>query len=215
MIKNVQKYFLIALMLHMLLFISFSSVLFPNDFDLEKIYKPRSEKELDTIMPSYVLPESINTPPKPKAEEKTPKPVLTSPKGIEKKQEPRKQTKTLPAQPSKQTQSDKFSTRSQIAKDKSDDIPQPLLDILHQATGENLVYPKIAADFNEMGMVGVGYTISPNGQISQVKLIKTSGYDILDQAALDAIHAMSPVKNVSAYLDKPKYIAAYIEFRLR
>lgn len=55
-----------------------------------------------------------------------------------------------------------------------------------------MVYPPQARRMNMQGVVTVRFTITVSGKAEQVVMIKSSGYDILDQAAIDAIKRASP-----------------------
>lgn len=106
-----------------------------------------------------------------------------------------------------------FSAEMNGQYQKTQQVNQPLLKLLYMATGEHLVYPRISADFNQSGIVKIRFKIHPNGMVTNVVMLKSSGYDFLDQAGLSAISDMSPVRNVDAYLSKPEFIEVNIVFR--
>ncbi|MHB1949298.1 MAG: energy transducer TonB [Gammaproteobacteria bacterium] len=91
-------------------------------------------------------------------------------------------------------------------------MDKPLLDILTKATAAHLVYPKIAVDFHLTGTVIVEFTISPDGKINDIAIAKSSGNEVLDKEAIDAISAASPLKNVSSYLEKTEAFYFQIVF---
>lgn len=75
-----------------------------------------------------------------------------------------------------------------------------LLNILTKTLAANLVYPKIAHDFRLKGNPVVGFFLSPNGEISEVTLLRGSGTNILDQAAIKCVKASSPIKKTEQFL---------------
>jgi len=85
-------------------------------------------------------------------------------------------------------------------------LPQPLIRLLAKALTASLIYPKSAVDFGLRGTAYVRFLVEPNGEISHVELVKSSSATVLDQAAVQAVIAISPLKQVGAYLSQPKYI---------
>ncbi|MFA6629274.1 MAG: energy transducer TonB [Sulfuricurvum sp.] len=57
---------------------------------------------------------------------------------------------------------------------------------------ERLKYPKNARRLNQQGEVSVTFTLSQNGEVSQIAITKSSGFDLLDEAARALITAASP-----------------------
>lgn len=88
----------------------------------------------------------------------------------------------------------------------------PLLTLLGKAFTAQLAYPKIAVDFHLKGLVLVGFTLHPDGSISEAQLVKTSGAGVLDDEAMRALLALSPIPNVSSYLNEPKFMVIGIMF---
>lgn len=84
--------------------------------------------------------------------------------------------------------------------------PKPLIKLLGTALTAKLIYPKTAVDFRLRGVAYIRFLIHPDGSITDIKLIKSSSADILDQAALDAVHAISPLIGVNQFLSESKYI---------
>lgn len=91
-------------------------------------------------------------------------------------------------------------------------IIKPLVKILARALSQTLRYPRVAADFNLRGVVLVGFVLDPDGYVTQTKIVKSSGAGVLDDAARDAVGAMSPVGDVHAYLNKPEFLVVGIIF---
>src|SRR3990167_7679010 len=79
-----------------------------------------------------------------------------------------------------------------------------LLQLLHEAISHAQDYPDTALELKESGMVSIGLTLSPDGTVSQVSLIKSSGYSILDQAAVNTVKSLPPLVNAKNYLTEKK-----------
>lgn len=91
-------------------------------------------------------------------------------------------------------------------------IVPPLIKILARALSRHLFYPRVAAEFNLRGIVLVGFTLHPEGYVTGAKVVKSSGAGVLDDAARDAIGAMSPVGDVHAYVEAPEFMVVGIIF---
>lgn len=91
-------------------------------------------------------------------------------------------------------------------------VDDQLLKELTRATAKTLFYPAKAAVFHLKGTSSVGFYIQPNGNVTDVQLVQSSGFKILDDAAVNAIKAISPVRDVNLYLSKPKFVVAGIIF---
>ncbi len=222
MFKKTQPYFWFALIGHLLLLLSLVTIL-----RNEVIYKPKTDE--NRYLPAYMY--HPPTQPTQATQPSTPQQVIqrSQPKrfpplkkvpisflGIEKPadqqkmQQMQQQAKVFQIpRPS----SVSYNAPNQALTMKSDEtIDEPLLRLLTKATAERLIYPQIAVALRQTGLVKLRFYIYPSGQITQISLLKSSGFDPLDNAALDAVRAMSPVRNVNVYLKKPKFITAYIHF---
>ena len=81
-----------------------------------------------------------------------------------------------------------------------------------QAIGRQLIYPRIAMDFNLRGVAYVGFTLRPDGYVTNVKLVKSSNAGVLDDEAVRAISSISPVRGVDPYVKEPKFMIVGIIF---
>lgn len=93
--------------------------------------------------------------------------------------------------------------------------PKPLIILLGKALTRELIYPRAAIDLTVKGLSVIGFTLHPDGQVTDVTLLKSSTADILDQAALTAARQISPVKNVGSYINEPTPIVFGIIFGSR
>lgn len=90
--------------------------------------------------------------------------------------------------------------------------PKPLVKLLGKGLAAHLVYPRIAADFNLKGITLVGFTLYPDGRVMDAQVVKSSGAQVLDNAALAGVIAMSPLKEVNQYLQEPQFLVVGIIF---
>ncbi len=77
---------------------------------------------------------------------------------------------------------------------------------------QNLVYPKNARRLNQQGDVVVMFSLSPAGEVGAVSVTKSSGFELLDEAALNLIKTTSPQFPKPA---KTVQISVPIGYRLR
>jgi len=229
-----QIYFLLVLLMHLLLLlgISLRYGIQPKKEELAAIvpaYIYHGEDVIKGIVQNAPVKDMISQPiAQPQMEQKAEETVKEAPKidetaitttpqeavkvsTVPKKRQPHP-TPTPKKQALSQENNFAFSAEMNGQYQKTQEVNQPLLKLLYIATGEHLVYPRIAADFNQVGIVKIRFKIHPNGMITNIMKLKSSGYDFLDQAGLSAISDMSPVSNVDAYLSKPEFIEVNIVF---
>jgi TonB family protein len=96
----------------------------------------------------------------------------------------------------------------------SQKIPDPLLQIIHNAIAAKQVYPDIAQQLNQSGVVKIGFWLDPHGQLSQISLLKSSGFPNIDQAALNAVNDLSSIQAAGIYLKNREYMAVDVVFEL-
>jgi TonB family protein len=201
--KTLQKNsFWLALLIHLLIFFLVSWALLSENI---------KEESRALTIPSYVYHEeqSHST----QYEEKS--------KSVNKKQVPFSQNGIL--KPATESTHELSQPLSQSVSESSEPVhlvgekgvPKPLIILLGKALTAHLLYPKIATDFNLHGVAVVGFVVHPDGQVTDVRLVKSSRTEVLDQEAVLAASQMSPVKNVNLYLKEPKYIVFGIIFGSR
>lgn len=91
-------------------------------------------------------------------------------------------------------------------------IVPPLVKIIARALSRHLFYPRVAAEFNLRGVVLVGFVLHPEGYVTGAKVVKSSGAGVLDDAARDAVGAMSPVGDVHEFVGIPEFMVIGIIF---
>ena len=211
MTKNLKKYFWLALLAHLLLFLSFSLAL---------VFEPelQFEKKSDRYLPAYLYQkESAAQAPTPatlqmpSTKETTPEPKTLTPDTIAlKKQELQQKTQTASQSRPKTRSSAAFVEAESLKTGKPHD--EPLLKELSRATAEKLFYPSEAAAYRIKGMVTISFLLYPDGRVTEDSIAKSSGFRILDEAALNTIRSISPVRDANMYLTKPRYLLAGIIF---
>jgi len=205
-VNALQKWsFWFAMLLHLLIFLFFSYVWVRQNKPLENA---------DTYIPSYAYQESAqkaveqNIPNKQPAKEIPNKKVPTSKYGIEKPIDDQREVRfnqVMDISPKKS------SEPVHLIGDNSK-TPQPLIIILGKALTAKLLYPKSAIDLNIGGVSVIGFVLHPDGQVTDVRLIKSSRADVLDEAAVYAASHISPVRNVGSYVKEPMPIVFGIVF---
>lgn len=93
-----------------------------------------------------------------------------------------------------------------------DKIVPPLVRLLAGAISPHLFYPRTAAEFNLQGVVLVGFTLHPEGYITGVKIVKSSGTGVLDDAARSGVGAANSIGNVTQYVSQPEFLVVGIIF---
>jgi len=66
---------------------------------------------------------------------------------------------------------------------------------------KNFYYPKLAQKKNLEGKVTVGFLLHTTGYLSKIEIIHSSGYEILDNAAIKAISNIARLSNVNVNKD--------------
>lgn len=89
----------------------------------------------------------------------------------------------------------------------------PLIKLLGKAISARLVYPRSAVDFNLHGTAYIGFTLHPNGELTDIRIMQSSGADILDDAALRGIRAISPLGGANQYVPKSRFLVVGIIFK--
>ncbi len=110
----------------------------------------------------------------------------------------------------KPSQSNKIATQKFIDGEHED----ALLRLLHEAIQNQQQYPPNALQMGREGRVIVGFTLFGNGTIADLKLIQPCQTQSLNQAALKAVEAATPFKNIDNYLQSPKVFSIEIAFEL-
>ncbi len=86
---------------------------------------------------------------------------------------------------------------------------------LNLAFSEHFNYPRLAQRNGWQGMVKLGLRIEPNGQLSRIRVVSTSGFPVLDQAALETLNRISILQGVEHWLKGAHFDTVLpVEYRL-
>lgn len=209
---------LLSVLLHVLLFMTFSAVFTFSPKPLPKVseeYLPayldqsHNQQAMETQSGSAVQSQPLATPKK----------MQTAENGIEK---PIPIAKTTPTPAEKRAAMHQLNQAMDVrAPDEGDPVHmigdknkavQPLLKLLGISLTHHLRYPKSAVDFNIKGTAVLGFTLYPDGHITNIELLQSSHAGVLDQAAVNALAAVSPLKDTSRFVKKPQYMVIGIMF---
>lgn len=85
---------------------------------------------------------------------------------------------------------------------------------IHTALQQYFVYPKLAQKRNWQGKVLLSLRLSANGNIHNIELKQSSGYSVLDQAAIDALLKVKSIPPVSSWLPGDIQLQLPVIYRL-
>lgn len=114
-------------------------------------------------------------------------------------------------QPAKNASQNALSTQHK-AKITSENY-QKLLKELHESIQHRQVYPSFAKRMGYKGITRIRFFLHPDGLVSKPRTITTSGYQQLDQAALDTIIDLSPFKPAQTYITTAQQFTIDIHFK--
>jgi protein TonB len=84
---------------------------------------------------------------------------------------------------------------------------------IKQTIEQQWEYPEVALRYGLQGRLSLEFTISGNGQLENLRMIRSSGSQVLDQEALRAIMAASPFPPIPAWIKPvPLSISASMEY---
>lgn len=64
-------------------------------------------------------------------------------------------------------------------------------------------YPRLARERGIEGTVRVRFRLKPQGEVDRVEIVKSSGFDILDQASVTTVYRASPMPYVTGWIELP------------
>jgi protein TonB len=80
---------------------------------------------------------------------------------------------------------------------------------------EHKIYPEQAQDEGLQGKVFIEFTVNKKGNVEKVKIVKSSGYSILDRAAIYSIMSSSPFNPIPKNINKKLItLKLWIKFKL-
>lgn len=87
-----------------------------------------------------------------------------------------------------------------------------LLKILHTAIAAKQNYPESAQLLNQGGRVKISFMLLPSGHINNIRVSKSSGFNDLDTAAIEAVQAISPIVEAAHYLQQADHFMVEVVF---
>lgn len=87
-----------------------------------------------------------------------------------------------------------------------------LIVLLYKAINKHKVYPAMAQQLGQTGIVYIGFVLHRDGLLSQVHVAKSSGFVDLDNAALQAVRSVEKIFNISDLLGKSQQFVIPIQF---
>jgi TonB family protein len=75
-----------------------------------------------------------------------------------------------------------------------------IISIIYEELSQHFNYPKLAQKRNWQGKVMLSLRVTANGEINNVRIKNSSGYSILDQAAINSLIKIGYLPQVSSWL---------------
>jgi protein TonB len=88
------------------------------------------------------------------------------------------------------------------------------LSLLHQAIDSRKHYPVLARRQQREGTVRLQFVMRPDGVVSDIAVVESSRFELLDNAAKQAVAAISPFVLAANYISESRSFDVNIEFRL-
>lgn len=89
-----------------------------------------------------------------------------------------------------------------------------IISIIYSELNQHFTYPKLAVRRNWQGKVLLSLRVSSSGNIENIQLKKSSGYNVLDQAAINALHKMKNLPHISSWLSSDIELQLPITYNL-
>jgi len=89
-----------------------------------------------------------------------------------------------------------------------------LLALLHDAISREQRYPLLARRQHREGTATVSFKLSPNGDMNGINIDRSSGFRMLDTAALGAVSRVAPFKPAQVFLTEITRFEVNVMFRL-
>ena len=75
-----------------------------------------------------------------------------------------------------------------------------VISVINNKLRQHFVYPKLAQKRNWQGKVLVSLQITENGDIKNIQLSQSSGYSVLDNAAMNSLRKIKNIAGMSSWL---------------
>ncbi len=75
--------------------------------------------------------------------------------------------------------------------------------VIESAIEKSKNYPRLARERGIQGVVHVRFKLTPSGDVETVEIVKSSGYDILDDASVRTVYRAVPMPYVNGWVEVP------------
>lgn len=89
-----------------------------------------------------------------------------------------------------------------------------LRKFVYEAINRQKNYPYMARRQHREGLVKLNFVMHPNGNVTNIAIVESSRFDMLDKAAMQAIESISPFHLAAEYLTMQQHYDVGIDFRL-
>lgn len=121
---------------------------------------------------------------------------------VKKEDIPQKIDNVKVVETSKQTPLISENKEMKVDSNEKDLLENEYLSKLQQLIEQNKTYPKSAKRLNQMGKVNVCFVISKNGEIKDIKVVKKSNFEKLDEAAIEILARIYKFEPIPEKLNK-------------
>ncbi|MAZ40342.1 MAG: hypothetical protein CMF49_09525 [Legionellales bacterium] len=114
------------------------------------------------------------------------------------------------------TQKKQMQAHHQIAQNKAitGNTLNQLIQLIYQQIDAHKTYPEQAKAMHQQGKVLIKFILMPDGKLNNITLAQSSGFRLLDTAALATVQAASPIPHVARYLNSAQEFTIPIGYHL-
>ncbi len=160
--------------------------------------EPEPEPEAVETPPPLPEPKAVTPPqpPEPRVADATPRPRTPEPR-------PAPATRTPAPQP------------APIDPGLIVSVEQAYKTALQAEIARHRSYPRIARRLRQEGTVEVGFVVLADGRLTEIELVDSSGYELLDHAALQAVRGVRQFRPIPSELARKRWnLSVPLNFRL-
>jgi TonB family protein len=89
-----------------------------------------------------------------------------------------------------------------------------LRKFVYEAINRQKHYPYMARRQHREGLVKLNFVMHPNGKVTDIAIVESSRFHLLDKAAMQAVESISPFHLAAEYLTMQQHYDVGIDFRL-
>ena len=108
----------------------------------------------------------------------------------------------------------KSSTQEQHISITQDESRARVISIIYKKLNHHFAYPTLAQKRNWQGKVELSLRVTSNGKIEDVQLNNSSGYSILDQAAISSLLKVGNLPQISSWLPYDVHLKIPVIYQL-